>query len=468
MRMFARKMVKDNFVDELSEKTVGIYGFGRTGRAVCRGLVSRVESVVVLDDSPATAVDREDFAGVEKISWEFQPSKLPDNLDLLVTSPGLLREHSLLKQARGRGIPLMGELELAYRFCRGKIWGITGTNGKSTCTRLAASFLAATGAENIVACGNLGRPLIEAVLEGEDHEDVNYVVEVSSFQVEGMVEFSPDHSLLLNLGDDHQDRHSSLEEYHRLKLDLLKRTNAGGRVVFPLALRGDRRLEHLGNRCQLDFFDSNTVSCRNEIEWTDRGLQVGGELIEREKFPPILQLYPENIMAVITLVNRNIDASEIERGLQKFEPLPHRAEEIEVPAPFTVINDSKGTNPAAVRGLVQKIKTPYRLVLGGGSKDSDFSELFEVLSETNLQQLNLCGEDGLVERLRELAAENEISARVFDNWQAAVKDLLAGARAGETVLLSPGGTSFDAFENYRHRGEKFKQWTGEVFSDGNV
>ncbi len=468
MRMFAEKMKKENFVKQLPRKTVGIYGFGRTGRAVCRALVGRVERVVVLDDAAPGKVGRDEFEENENISWEFQPDTLPGKLDLLVVSPGLPRDHSLLKQARGRGIPVLGELELAYRFCRGKIWAITGTNGKSTCTRLTATFLSMMGDQKIEACGNLGRPLIEAVFEGRNRKNDNYVVEVSSFQVEGMEEFSPDNSLLLNLGDDHQDRHSSLEEYHRLKLNLLNRSLSGGRVVLPFGLRGDRRIEHLGTRCELAFFTPGSAGTDKKIKWTDRGLMVDGELVSRDKFPLILRLYPENLMAVLTLVDNKITAGLVEDVLNKFEPLPHRAEEIKTPAPFTVINDSKGTNPAAVRALVKKMDSPFRLILGGGSKNSDFSELFHTLNDSPPQQLNICGEQQLVERLERLAVNNSLPYEVFGDWESAVKNLLETAEPGEMVLLSPGATSFDAFENYRRRGEKFRQWTKEIFPDENV
>ncbi|MGM0380397.1 MAG: UDP-N-acetylmuramoyl-L-alanine--D-glutamate ligase [bacterium] len=461
-------MSEDDIIENISSKTVGVYGFGRTGRAVAEVLTEWGVEIVVLDDLPPGEVEREDYLEIDSISWQFQPEKLPENIELLVISPGLPREHKILKQARGRGIPVLGELELAYRLCEGKIWAITGTNGKSTCTKLSGEFLSEMFAKNFEVCGNLGRPLIKAVFEGDNNSEDNYVVEVSSFQVEGMRDFAPDNSLLLNLGDDHQDRHSSLKEYHSLKIELMSRTASGGRVTVPYSLRGDRRLEHLGARCELNYFGKDFAGTVKKIKWTGEGLNIEGKIIPREEFPLILRLYPENLLAVLTFINFSGDGDLIREVLGKFQPLPHRVEEIDTAAPVTVINDSKGTNPAAVEALIEKIDSSFSLVLGGGSKDSDFGRLFELLQDSKLRRLNICADSRLEARLQTLARENNLQFEIYQEWETAVKDLVKRAEPGEMVLLSPGATSFDEFDNYRRRGEKFRLWTKEALASENI
>jgi UDP-N-acetylmuramoylalanine--D-glutamate ligase len=154
------------------------------------------------------------------------------------------------------------------------------------------------------------------------------------------------------------------------------------------------------------------------------------------------------------------DRGIVEGALGRFDPLPHRAELLEDTGDLRVIEDSKATNPDAVEQLIHSVEGPFRLLLGGEGKDADFGPLFHALNGADLSGLGVCG--GLADELIDHAEQQGLEYERFDDWETAVKEMVRGARSGETVVLSPGGTSFDAFEDYKERGEHFQQWVRET------
>ncbi len=448
--------------EELTGKIVGIYGCGRTGRALVRFLQPLVAKLYIFEDASPEKFAGERARLSERTEWKFSPRKLPRELDWLILSPGVPINHPPVQAARQRGTLILGEVELAARLARGKIWAVTGTNGKSSSVELLGCLLQALGKSPVV-CGNRGKPFIQAVFENLG-KTAEYVVEISSFQIETMRHFRPDYSLLTNLQDDHQDRHSSLEQYHALKLELIERTRPGGRAVLPAAVNVPTGLEKAVELVR--FTDCKVGLGDAQLCWTAAGLELRGELFATEDFPYLVRAFPQNLLAVIGLAQPPLDRPLLQRTVELFQPPPHRAEQIETPGGIQVINDSKGTTPSAVAALVKTLKGPFSLLLGGGDKQADFGGLFEILSKRRdrLTLLSFCGEARLVERLVGLAEKQDLNWCRFSTWESAVKSAVEAASPGETVLLSPGGTSFDAFENYRERGELFKKWTKEVLA----
>lgn len=448
-------------LETLSDETVGVYGCGRTGKALLRALHPVVRELVVFDDGmnePPRDL-REQFPSVQ---WRFKTEEFDPRVDRYIVSPGVPWSHPVLETARERGIPVWAELELAYRLCDGRIWAITGTNAKSTCVKLVGSLLEARDRDrHVITCGNLGTPFVEAVRRADHPDRTDFVVEVSTFQIEGLQSFESHATLLTNLGDDHRDRHDSLKHYHDLKWELVRRTNERGvRALFQEDSEIRRRAKSLPNH-SIRWFDRGGVS---GLPWqiNERGLHHSGETMSGQDLPGCLKLFPENLMGAIALVGDGISFDEIRRGITNFQPLRYRAEECPVPGPFRVINDSKGTNPHAVLHLVRRLNGPLRLVLGGKGKDTDFAPLFDHLSDRPLREVILAGSDPTVETLVGLAREREIPYRREHDWDRAVKRAVSEARSGETVVLSPGGSSFDAFDDYRDRGEKFTNWVKEA------
>lgn len=450
-------------LDRLSEEHVGVYGFGTTGQAVVRHLVDRVDALTVLDDADPEDGNYDPDDWPDSIHWRIEPRHFQNRLDRVVISPGVPGDHPFVRQAREADVPVWGELELAYRLCEGTIWGITGTNGKSTCVELVGAALRARdGTRSVAVCGNRGEPFLDKVLdEGISYDD--YVVEISSFQVEGMDRFSPDASLLTNLGDDHQDRHGSLYEYHGLKWQLLKRTVPGGRIVVPARYLDGRR-DWLSGRSELVTVTEESIQgSEADLRVDDGALQLEDGSVSLDALPPVLRWFPENLLGSLGLVSSRPGVEHLRKTLDDFESPPHRVEELSTGGDVRVINDSKATNPDAVRAVLEKVGGPIRIVLGGDDKNAQYAPLVEALDSEPIRAIHLCGRGTACEPLEVLLDEQGLVYQRDPDWEAGVKIALRDAGPGELVLLAPGATSFDAFSSYRERGEAFRRWVREEF-----
>ncbi len=447
-----------NFIESLEELVVGVYGYGRTGEAIVGRLKDCVRKLVVYEDDPVV-LSTKSKTERDETKWVTAPSVLRHDLDVMVASPGVPGDHSMLRQAREGNIPVWDELELSYRLAEGgTFWAITGTNGKSTSADLAGELLAQKyGRESVCVCGNRGSPLIENVV-GSSNE-THYVVEVSSFQVEGLDRFNPDGGLLTSLGDDHRDYHDNLYEYHSLKWQLLKRVADKGPVVVPESL-SDRGW--LSERSNLRVFTPEGVPGLPSGYRPGVGLHLDGQFVPENHLDPSLTLFPENILGVIGLLEGVLSERHITDGLKQFDSLDYRAGSMKEINGRKVINDSKGTNPSTVRKLVERLDSPFRIVLGGEAKGASYSQLVETLSDRAPEAVVLAGSGSAAEKLETLCRRHELSYLRFDDWEEAVKSAFVQCNPGATVVLSPGGDSFDDFANFRKRGEAFDRWIEEA------
>ena len=429
-----------------------VLGAGRSGLAAARFLAARGEAVLLTDHRPgpeaALEVDlaRLGIAGV----WGNHPLVLLEDCRELVISPGIPRSLPFVMEALGRGIPVIGEIELAHRHLRARqdgslVLAVTGTNGKSTTTDLTAHLLRQSGLPSI-ACGNLGTPFIEA-LEMAPLRTV-FVVELSSYQLESVQAFQADAAALLNLTPDHLARHGSLEGYLQAKLRIFERQTAEHVRVLPVS--GDALW------CGAPGSGRNLLFGWSECEaWCDAAgdLRLSGDrLLHRGELRIPGDHNVENALAAALLAAQGGATIEgIREGLRSYPGLAHRIAYCGEKGGVRAYNDSKGTNVDATLTAIRALPGPLVLLLGGTHKGASYEPLRAAL-EGKLHRLIFLGE-AIPQLRRDLEDLPHDEAPAFDD---AVREALSLARSGDQVLLSPACASFDQFDNFEQRGERFE------------
>ncbi|WP_243383110.1 UDP-N-acetylmuramoyl-L-alanine--D-glutamate ligase [Geothrix alkalitolerans] len=429
-----------------------VMGAGRSGLAAARFLASQGRPVVLTDSRPGPdpALELElARAGIPGV-WGSHPESLLDHCGELVISPGIPPSTAFVAAAISRGIPVIGEVELAHRALRdrrdgSRVLAVTGTNGKSTTTDLVAHLLKAAGLP-AVACGNLGTPVMEAVTA--DTQGAVYVVELSSYQLETVAAFHAEGAAFLNLTPDHLARHGTLEAYRRAKLRIFERQTAGDLRVVPVAhpewwqdAPGDGRTACFGwTECEA---------------WCDAGghLRLQGELVlHRDDLRIPGDHNVENALAAALLAHHGgADVEAIRRGLRTYPGLAHRIAFCGEKAGVRAYNDSKGTNVDATVTAIRALPGPLVLLLGGTDKGASYGPLREAL-DGKLRRLVFLGE-AIPQLTRDLG---DLPHEVVPAFDEAVRTAFTLAHPGDQVLLSPACASFDQFDNFEKRGERFE------------
>jgi UDP-N-acetylmuramoylalanine--D-glutamate ligase len=433
----------------LSRRRIAVIGAGRTGQSVARFLVEQGAKVTVFERSPSTGIAAQLPAGVA-VCGDDDAGCFQD-VDLVVPSPGIRRDHPLLAEAERRRIPIWSEIELASRFLSCPLLAVTGTNGKSTTTVLLGAMLSAAGTRTFVG-GNLGTPLIDAVSAAERYEAA--VVEVSSFQLEWIGTFRASVAVLLNLTPDHQDRYPTFADYGEAKARLLETQAAGDYAVLN---RDDAWVWEQRQRTAAavisfgrDPVEFGTFVDGGEIVvWGPAGLQR----YALDESPLRGEHNRENIQAAVTAATAwGVPPGAIRAALRSTRALPHRLELVCERRGVAYYDDSKGTNVGAVEKSLLSFPGGIVLLLGGHDKGGDFGAL-ERLVRDRVSRLVCFGAAG-----PEIAVQLGAAApcEVAANLSAAVERAAAVARPGQTVLLSPGCASFDEFRDYHERGQCFR------------
>jgi len=361
-----------------------------------------------------------------------------------ILSPGVDPRRPVAMQLRKAGIPILGELELGARACLCPIVAVTGTNGKSTTTELIDQIYQAAGKKS-VACGNLGRPICEVAPLSKDLDRV--VAEVSSFQLETVETFHPRIAVHLNLTPDHLDRYASLKMYGEAKLRIFSNQNAQDVAVVQRGL-------------DLPALKATKVTFTAESSGADYTLQDGwlcakGDKVLQQKESALRGPHnAENLLAALAVADaEGLSREAVKKVFRSYRPLPHRCEVVEVRKGVTWVNDSKATNLDAMERAVTGMNGPVILIAGGKDKGFDFSECRKVL-EGKVRAALLLGEmAGKIEK----AWGGFLPCRRVADLGEAVERAAEMARGGETVLLSPGCSSYDMFKNFEERGEKYRQ-----------
>jgi len=435
------------------ERTTAIVlGLGSSGEAAAKLLRQEGVDVTVLDSAESDALiekaRRLNETGIQTILGK-AAERADLRSELVVLSPGIDPQVELVQNFRRRGATLTGELELAYRFCHKPIVAITGTNGKTTTTQLIEMMLNAGGVRTI-ACGNIGMPFSEAI-SLQANIDV-FTVEVSSFQLETISRFHPKVAVWLNFTPDHLDRYSSLQEYRRAKLRIFGQQ---GKDDFAIVNAQDSLPSLKAHQISFSAYnDAADLVCRENV------IHFRGD--------PILPLgetrlagvhNTENLMAALGVAHAlGIEWDAAIPGLRRYQLLPHRCENVGEVDGVTFINDSKATNLDALVKALESAPRPVVLIAGGKDKGFEFDSI-AALVERQVKHAVLLGE--MAERIAKTWSIH-LPCHVVPTLSEAVSTARRHAQPGDTVLFSPGTSSFDMFKNYADRGNQFRQLVEEL------
>ncbi len=456
----------------LKNKKILVVGLGKTGVAVARFLTKAGAAVVVTDTADELALGNQvrqiKQLGV-KTEFGKHASDTFEQADLIVISPGVPHTIEPVIRAQKRGIPVIGEVELASRFIREPMVAITGTNGKTTTTELIAAMLEGSG-RNVFVGGNIGNPLIDYVQMGQAADVV--VVEISSFQLDTIKHFRPKVSVLLNISPDHLDRYADLDAYAKSKMRIFENQRGNDIAVLNGA---DPEV----------YFRTRHIKCHKLI-YPNPKTNENGAILEDGRI--ILKL--DNVMTFNSQfhipnsefrIRQSVDTAPagflgqhnlenacaaalaalaggatlegIQTALNQFQGSAHRLEYIETINTVQYFNDSKATNVEAVKRALECFSEPVILIMGGRDKGSDFKDLGPAVRE-HVKTLIVMGEaaPAISSALAQI-----VPAAPASSMQDAVKKAFEASEPGEIVLLSPACASFDMYDSYAQRGDDFRQ-----------
>uniref|UniRef100_A0A7C4ELV0 UDP-N-acetylmuramoylalanine--D-glutamate ligase n=1 Tax=Thermodesulfovibrio aggregans TaxID=86166 RepID=A0A7C4ELV0_9BACT len=470
-------------LSELKNKKVAVVGFGRSGVSTAK-LISLLGAELIINDKKEEDEILKDIdligRNIYRITGGGHPPEALEGAELVVVSPGVPLSTPSIISAVYKGIPVIGEIEFSWQIMQLikddiKILGITGTNGKSTTSTLTYEFLKKDG-RNVYLAGNIGFPMAEVVQKLLNREiEMDYLVlELSSFQLEGIKSFAPDYAAILNITPDHMDRYSGMSEYIKAKAKIFQNQLPDNYLILNMdddntikVIESLRELYIKKGKLPHIFYFSRFqrvfgAYLDNDIIYFNPREDLPQEIFTemRKTFINISGIKIkgvhniENIMAAsLIALCAGCKSAVVEEVAKEFSGLPHRMEVVREIDGITYINDSKGTNVDAVKKSLESFSGNVILIAGGRDKDGDFTELKEVVSE-RVKALILIGEA----RQKIADALGEVVPYYFENdMKSAVIKAKEISQKGDIVLLSPGCASFDMFRNFEHRGEVFKE-----------
>ena len=438
-----------------------VFGSGKSGIGAAE-LLAKVGAQPVIYDGNKD-LDKEtvikkvpDCNNIEVYAGEL-PEEVQKRLDLAVLSPGVPTDIPLVKSFYEQGLPVWGEVELAYRTGKGRVLAITGTNGKTTTTALLGKIMS-DAEDSVFVVGNIGTPYTSKALEMKDSSTT--VAEISSFQLETIEEFAPKVSAILNITEDHLNRHHTMEEYIRVKELIVKNQTAEDYCILNYE---DEVLREFGRHIvpKTVYFSS--------VRKLDEGIYLDGDLIvlktADEEIPLVhtgeLKLLGqhnfENVMAASAMAYyAGVSVENIRKSICAFTAVEHRIEYVMEKNGVAYYNDSKGTNPdAAIKGI-QAMNRPTLLIGGGYDKGSSYDEWLSSF-DGKVRYLVLIGQTR--DKIKEAAERLGVCPCILcENLEEAVKICAEKANPGDAVLLSPACASWGQFDNYEQRGDMFKEY----------
>jgi UDP-N-acetylmuramoylalanine--D-glutamate ligase len=438
-----------------------VIGLARSGVAAAEAMRARGEEVIGCDtragrvgsDSElADVAQRLSRAGVE-VHLDASGEAVAARAGTLIKSPGVPQNAPAIAAARARGIPVIGELELAWRLVSNEFIAVTGTNGKTTTTEWIG-HVHRTAALPVAVVGNVGTAA--STLAGTISSETTVVCEASSFQLEDTVAFAPEAAALLNLAPDHLDRHPTFDDYVAAKLKIFANQGNDDLAVAP----ADLGIEDLGGCARRVLFgpgdgDSLELSDRAGYLWWDAEPLIG---VDEIALPGLHNRANAMATAAVCLA-RGIERDAVAEALRTFTGVAHRLQTIAIRDGVAYVNDSKATNVASAIVALESYDAGVHLIAGGRGKNQDFSALAEPVAE-RCEAVYLIGE-----ATDELGAVLDPTGAVVHrcgDLGHAVAAAASAARSGDTVLLSPACASYDQYPDFEARGEHFRALVREL------
>ncbi len=441
-------------------KSALVVGMAKSGVACARLLAEEGARVTINDVKPAAELAGvldalKDLSFADALGKD--PMTLLDGCDLVVLSPGVSIEAPFAAEAKRRGIEVIGEIELGYRYARAPIVAITGTNGKTTTTALTGELFKAQGVRTWVL-GNIGIPIAAHARETRESDVI--VAEVAGFQLESTQEFHAHSCAILNLTEDHLNRFGTMEHYGAAKARVLRNQtkddfcvfNADDPLVAAMAKEAAGRVLWFSRRHEVEngaFVKNGRIVFR--LDGVEQEVCGADEL----RIPGAHNL--ENALAAVAVaLPVGVTPEAAARALRTFPGVEHRIEFVREAKGVRYINDSKGTNPDSTVKAVEAIKRPTVLLLGGSNKNSDYCPVFRAF-EGKVKAVVAYGfTRGQI--LRDAKKTGYQNIYVVDgSFEEAVEKARSLAEPGDDVLLSPACASYDMFDNFEQRGRVFKE-----------
>lgn len=443
--------------------TAIVAGTGKSGISATKLLVNHGVKVYLFDENKDRDIEaiKEKTGDSELVQIELGElgEDALSSSQLMVISPGIPVDAPFTDVVRNAGIPIWSEIELAYHYGKGKIAAITGTNGKTTTTALVGEIVKAHNAKTIVV-GNIGIPYTELCDTTDDDSDT--VAEISSFQLETVIDFHPNVSAILNLTPDHLNRHYTFENYGNVKFSITKNQTMDDVTVLNYDDEHTRAMgEKAKDHCHVVYFSRLEKPAGGVyVEDGDIILEDGDKKINVLAIKDLKLMGAHNVENVLAAVGisyyMGVPVDVIRDVATSFKAVAHRIEYVDTIDGVAYYNDSKGTNPdAAIKGI-QAMVAPTFLIGGGYDKGSEYDKWIEAF-DGKVKWLVLIGQTA--QKIADCAKRHGFNSIIFEeNLQDAVAYCHENAVDGDAVLLSPACASWGQFDNYEQRGDMFKEY----------
>ncbi len=443
--------------------TAIVAGTGKSGISATKLLVNHGVKVYLFDENKDRDIEaiKEKTGDSELVQIDLgeRGEDALSSSQLMVISPGIPVDAPFTDVVRNAGIPIWSEIELAYHYGKGKIAAITGTNGKTTTTALVGEIVKAHNAKTIVV-GNIGIPYTELCDTTDDDSDT--VAEISSFQLETVIDFHPNVSAILNLTPDHLNRHYTFENYGNVKFSITKNQTMDDVTVLNYDDEYTRAMgEKAKDHCHVVYFSRLEKPAGGVyLEDGDIILEDGDKKINVLAIKDLKLMGAHNVENVLAAVGisyyMGVPVDVIRDVATSFKAVAHRIEYVDTVDGVAYYNDSKGTNPdAAIKGI-QAMVAPTFLIGGGYDKGSEYDEWIEAF-DGKVKWLVLIGQTA--QKIADCAKRHGFNSIIFEeNLQDAVAYCHENAVDGDAVLLSPACASWGQFDNYEQRGDMFKEY----------